>query len=30
MTSAEKVQNCLDLKPVKDRSEIPVYPMMLV
>ena len=30
MTSAEKVQNCMDLKPVKDRSEIPVYPMMLV
>lgn len=30
MTSAEKVQNCMDLGPVRDRSEIPVYPMMLV
>jgi uroporphyrinogen decarboxylase len=28
MTSAEKVENCLDLKPIKDRSEIPLYPMV--
>ena len=29
MTSAERVQNCMDLGPVTDRSQIPVYPMML-
>ncbi|MDR0286987.1 MAG: hypothetical protein LBI03_04670, partial [Clostridiales bacterium] len=27
MTSFEKVENCFDLKPIKDRSEIPIYPM---
>lgn len=27
MTSAEKVQNCMDVKPIKDRREIPIYPM---
>lgn len=29
MNSAEKFHNCLDMKPTKDRTEIPVYPMML-
>jgi len=29
MTSAEKVQNCFDCKPVKDRTEIPVFPHLL-
>jgi uroporphyrinogen decarboxylase len=28
MTSDEKVENCMDLKPIKDRSEIPLYPMV--
>lgn len=30
MNSFEKVQNCFDLTPVKDRKDIPVYPMMLL
>ena len=29
MTSAEKIQNCFECKPIKDRSEIPVYPMLI-
>jgi uroporphyrinogen decarboxylase len=29
MTSAEKFQNCLDVKPVNDRREIPVYPQLV-
>lgn len=29
MTSAEKVQNCMDVKPIKDRSEIPIYPQLI-
>jgi len=29
MTSAERIQNCFDCKPIKDRSEIPVFPMLI-
>lgn len=29
MTSAQKVENCMDLRPIKDRREIPIYPMMV-
>lgn len=29
MTSAERVANCFDCKPIKDRSEIPVFPHLL-
>ena len=29
MNSAEKVQNCFDCKPIKERSEIPVFPHLL-
>ena len=29
MTSAEKIQNCFECKPIKDRSEIPVFPMLI-
>lgn len=27
MTSREKVNNCFELKPIKDRREIPIFPM---
>jgi len=29
MTSAERIQNCFDCKPIKDRSEIPVFPHLI-
>ena len=29
MNSAEKIENCFNVKPVKDRSEIPVFPMLI-
>jgi uroporphyrinogen decarboxylase len=29
LSSRQKVENCFDLKPIKDRSEIPVYPMLV-
>lgn len=30
MNSFEKVQHCMDVLPIKDRHDIPVYPMMLI
>lgn len=29
MNSHEKVEHCMDVKPIKDRSEIPLYPMLI-
>jgi len=29
MISAEKIENCMDCKPISDRSEIPVFPMLI-
>ena len=29
MTSAERIENCFNCKPISDRSEIPVYPMLI-